>query len=392
MSRQNPEMNRRTAYITRSSVCLPNAPVENDQVEAILGQVGERPSRARRVVQRSNGIRCRYYVIDPATGKPNYTNASLTAAAVKGLAGNGFTLDDMACLVCGTSNPDQLMPNHAVMVHGELGVPVCEVVATAGVCVSGATALKYGWMSVMSCDARNAVVTGSETASLGLLARNYDAEPANGAEVLEGRSELAFEKDFLRWMLSDGAGALLLEPEPRPGLNLRVEWVDIFSYAHLLPACMYGGAEKQTDGALRGWMLYSARERETSSVFTLKQDVRLLNDEVVEHTLVKPLARVVAHRALSLGDIDWFLPHYSSEYFRAPVVVGLSRAGLPIPQERWFTNLERVGNIGSASIYIMLDELMRSGRLRNGQHLLCWVPESGRFSSGFIYLTVIAHA
>jgi 3-oxoacyl-[acyl-carrier-protein] synthase-3 len=392
MNRQNPDMNRRIAYITRSSVCLPNAPVENDQVEAILGQVGERPSRARRVVQRSNGIRRRYYVIDPATGKPNYTNASLTAAAVKGLAGNGFTLDDLACLVCGTSNPDQLMPNHAVMVHGELGVPVCEVVATAGVCVSGATALKYGWMSVMSGDARNAVVTGSETASLGLLAQNYDAEPPNGAEVLEGRSELAFEKDFLRWMLSDGAGALLLEPEPRPGLNLRVEWVDIFSYAHLLPACMYGGAEKQADGALRGWMLYSARERETSSIFTLKQDVRLLNDEVVEHTLVKPLARVVAHRALSLGDVDWFLPHYSSEYFRAPVIEGLARAGLPIPQERWFTNLERVGNIGSASIYIMLDELMRSGRLRNGQHLLCWVPESGRFSSGFIYLTVIAHA
>ena len=392
MSRQNPDMNRRIAYITRSSVCLPNAPVENDQVEAILGQVGERPSRARRVVQRSNGIRRRYYVIDPVTGKPNYTNASLTAAAVKGLAGNGFALDDLACLVCGTSNPDQLMPNHAVMVHGELGVPVCEVVATAGVCVSGATALKYGWMSVMSGDARNAIVTGSETASLGLLAQNYDAEPPNGAEVLEGRSELAFEKDFLRWMLSDGAGALLLEPEPRPGLNLRVEWVDIFSYAHLLPACMYGGAEKQADGALRGWMLYSARERETSSVFTLKQDVRLLNDEVVEHTLVKPLARVIAHRALSLGDVDWFLPHYSSEYFRAPVVEGLARAGLPIPQERWFTNLERVGNVGSASIYIMLDELMRSGRLRNGQHLLCWVPESGRFSSGFIYLTVIAHA
>jgi 3-oxoacyl-[acyl-carrier-protein] synthase-3 len=124
----------------------------------------------------------------------------------------------------------------------------------------------------------------------------------------------------------------------------------------------------------------------------LKQDVRLLNDEVIEHTLVKPLARVAAKRALSPGDVDWFLPHYSSEYFRAPVADGLARAGLPIPQERWFTNLERVGNVGAASIYIMLDELLKSGRLRDGQHLLCWVPESGRFSSGFIYLTATAHA
>ena len=392
MSGQNPDMNRRTAYITRSSVCLPNAPVENDQVEAILGQVGERPSRARRVVQRSNGIRRRYYVIDPVTGKPNYTNASLTAAAIRGLAGNGFALDDLACLACGTSNPDQLMPNHAVMVHGELGVPVCEVVATAGVCVSGATALKYGWMSVMSGDARNAIVTGSEIASLGLRAHNYEIELPADAQALETRPELAFEKDFLRWMLSDGAGALLLEPTPRPGLNLRVEWIDIFSYAHELPVCMYGGAEKQANGTLRGWLSYSACERQAKSLFTLKQDVKLLNEQVIEHTLVKPAGRVMAHRGLSSEDVDWFLPHYSSEYFRAPVAAGLARAGLPIPEERWFTNLERVGNVGSASIYIMLDEMLQSGRLRNGQRLLCWVPESGRFSSGFIYLTVVAHA
>ncbi len=385
-------MNRNTAYITRSSVCLPNAPVENDRVEAILGQVGDRPSRARRVVQRSNGIRQRYYVIDPATGEPNFTNASLTAAAVKGLIYDGFGLDDIACLVCGTSNPDQLLPNHAVMVHGEIGASVCEVVATAGVCVSGATALKYGWMSVVSGSSQNAIATGSETASLGLRAQNYRDEHPGDAQALETHPELAFEKDFLRWMLSDGAGALLIESAPRPGLNLRIEWIDIFSYAHLLPACMYYGAEKDANGALRSWLSYSARERETKSLFTLKQDVKLLNDKVIEHTLIKPLERVIPQRALSSGAVDWFLPHYSSEFFRAPVADGIARAGLPIPQERWFTNLERVGNVGSASIYIMLDELLQSGRLRNGQHLLCWVPESGRFSSGFIYLTVIAHA
>lgn len=385
-------MDHPAAYITRSSVCLPNAPVENDRVEAILGQVGGRPSRARRVVQRSNGIRRRYYVIDPATGEPNFTNASLTAAAVKGLAKRGFTLDELACLVCGTSNPDQLMPNHAVMVHGELGSPVCEVAATAGVCVSGATALKYAWMSVLSGSTPNAVATASEVASLGLRAHNYLPEPPDAPQALETQPELAFEKDFLRWMLSDGAGALLLEPAPRPGLNLRVEWIDLFSYAHELPACMYMGAEKDSSGVLRGWMLYPSEERDARSVFALKQDVRLLNDRVIEHTLVKPIARVMARRKLLVDAIDWFLPHYSSEYFRRPVAEGLALAGLPIPQERWFTNLEDVGNVGSASIYIMLDELLQSGRLEDRQHLLCWVPESGRFSSGFIYLTVTRRA
>jgi 3-oxoacyl-[acyl-carrier-protein] synthase-3 len=40
----------------------------------------------------------------------------------------------------------------------------------------------------------------------------------------------------------------------------------------------------------------------------------------------------------------------------------------------------------------MLDELVRSGRVRHGERLLCFVPESGRFSSGFIYLSAHAHA
>jgi 3-oxoacyl-[acyl-carrier-protein] synthase-3 len=385
-------LSRSAAYITRTAASLPNAPIENDQVESVLGQIGARPSRVRRIVQRNNGIRRRYYAIDPKTGEASHTNASLTADAVKRLAGDGFALDDIACLACGTSNPDQLIPNHAVMVHGELGAPVCEVVATSGVCVAGATALKYGWMSVVSGSARNAVVTGSEVASLGLRARNYEAERPEDALAMETRPELAFEKDFLRWMLSDGAGAWLIESAPRRGLNLRIEWIDIFSYAHVMPVCMYTGAEKEADGALRGWMRYSAREREAKLVFALKQDVRLLNEEVVEYTAVRPLQRIVEQHGLEPQDVDWLLPHISSEYFRTRFADGFARAGLPIPQERWFTNLERVGNVGSASIYLMLDELLKSGRLKDGDRLLCFVPESGRFSSAFIYLTAVSHA
>lgn len=380
---------KQAVYITRSASALPNEPVENDAVEAILGQVGERPSRARRVVQRNNGIRRRYYAIDPRTGEPSHSNASLTAQAIRGLLGEGFALEDIACLACGTSNADQLLPNHAVMVHGELGAPACEAVATAGVCLSGTTALKYGWMSVLSGCSRNAVVTGSEVASMVLRSQNYSADDG---ETVEARPELAFEKDFLRWMLSDGAGALLLEPAPRRGLNLRIEWIDVFSYAHELPACMYMGAEKNGDGRLRGWMQFSPREREANSVFALKQDVRLLNEAVVDYTLVKPLERVVAKRGLAPREVNWFLPHMSSEYFRRPVAEGLARAGLPIPAERWFTNLTTVGNTGAAAIYLMLDELVKSGRVRNGERLLCFVPESGRFSSGFISLAAHAHA
>lgn len=380
----------RAVYITATATCLPNAAVGNDEVEAVLGRIGGRPSRARRIVLRNNGIERRHYAIDPATGAATHTNAELTAAAIRGLAAPGFTLDALECLATGTSLPDQLMPNHGVMVHGELGNPACEVVSTAGICLAGMTALKYAWLSVLAGNSRNAVASGSELASAVMRAAHFEAENEARVDALEAQPEIAFEKDFLRWMLSDGAGAFLLQDAPRPdGPSLRIDWFELSSQAHAQPACMYAGADKDTDGRLRGWAQYRAADWAQQSIFAVKQDVRQLNEHIVRHALETPLAALIARRGLVADDIDWFLPHMSSAYFRQPIADCLARLGLAIPFARWFSNLASRGNTGSASIFIMVDELLKSGRLSAGQRLLCFVPESGRFSSGFLHLTVV---
>ena len=67
----------------------------------------------------------------------------------------------------------------------------------------------------------------------------------------------------------------------------------------------------------------------------------------------------------------------------------LARSGFEIPYERWFTNLPEVGNVGSASPFLMLEALFNSHRLQPGQTILCYVPESGRFSTAFMRLTVV---
>jgi 3-oxoacyl-[acyl-carrier-protein] synthase-3 len=377
------------AYIQRLSSFLPNAAVANDDMEAVLGQTGGRPSRLRKVILRANGIRTRHYVLDPQTGRPRYDNAQITAAAVRGLAGDGFDLSDLDLLACGTSSPDQLMPGHAVMVHGELGPMPCETVSLAGICCSGIAALKYAYLAVVSGQARHAVATGSEVASTFMRAGQFPRESAATAAELEQRPELAFDRDFLRWMLSDGAGAVLLGAEPGGhGLSLRVEWIELLSYAHEQPACMYAGAERGDDGRLRGWRDYgSAAEAAAAGAFTVKQDVRQLNDHVVQLTMVRPLTEVRRRHPLGPGDIRWFVPHYSSAYFRELTACGLELAGFPIPKERWFTNLARVGNVGSASPFLALEELVRTGGLRPGDQVLVFVPESGRFSAAFMLLT-----
>ena len=372
-------------YITNTGAYLPHEPVKNDEIESVLGMIAGKPSRARRIILRNNGILSRYYAIDKATGMPSMSNAQLTAKAIIALNVQG----KVDVLATGTSTPDQLLPNHGVMVHGELGWDTLEVVSTAGVCLAGASALKYAFLAVKAGEATRAVAAGSERVSPQLLARQFEAESEHKVNALETRPEIAFEKDFLRWMLSDGAGAVLLENQPRGPLSLKIHWVELFSYAHLLPACMYAGAEKNSDGSLTGWAEFSLDQCIEQSIFAIKQDVRLLNDNVIQLTVGEPIKAIQAKYKLSSEDVDWFLPHFSSMYFAEPVAKQLTDVGFTIDPAKWFTNLTTCGNTGSASPYIMLDELFRSGRIQKGQKILMYIPESGRFSSGFAYLEAV---
>ena len=275
------------------------------------------------------------------------------------------------------------------MVHGELGWPRLEVASLAGVCVAGAAAFKYAWQTLRAGAAERAVAVASELASAAMRSTNFEVEAEHKVNELAERPEIAFEKDFLRWMLSDGAGAVLLERQPRGPLSLRVDWVDMSSAANELPACMYAGAEKADDGTLIGWQRFPAAEWMRRSLFAVKQDVKLLNEHVVRLTLTEPLRALAVKHGLAQRRIDWFLPHYSSNYFAAPVAAGVVAAGLDIPRERWFTNLTQKGNTGSASPFIMLDELFRSGRIEKGQTVLMYIPESGRFSTAFIFMEAV---
>lgn len=371
---------------------LPNAAIDNEQMESVLGRVGARPSRARRITLRNSGITSRHYAIDPATGAPTHTNALMAALAVRDALGRaGWRISDLDLLVCGTSSPDQIKPAHAHMVHGELGEAPLEVASLAGVCGSGMAALKHAWLAIRAGDAERAACTGSELASSFMAARNFAAESAAAVDAAEHAPVLAFEKDFLRWMLSDGAGAALLTcSPPQCGLALRIDWIDGVSLAHREPVCMYSGAVKLDDGSLQGWRnAPSADDMLRAHYLAVKQDARILEERIPELIGADTLLAIARRRGLNPDDIDWLLPHYSSQHFRGVLRDCLERLGLGIPESRWFTNLSRVGNVGSASIFLMIEEMLNGGRLERGQRLLCFVPESARFSVYYMHLTVV---
>lgn len=383
------------AHLTALAAFLPGEPVTNDRIDAHLGAADRISARTRKLILASNAIQTRHYAIDPTTGEPTHTNAQLAAEAVRRLCAiRGIEPAELGCLCCGTSSPDQLMPGHASMVHGELGGGPCELVSTAGICLTGVTALKYAAMAVDQGLTASAAVTGSELASSFMRSDFFTQAGSRragmAAENETGHAAFSFEENFLRWMLSDGAGAVLVEREPTAELSLRIDWIEIVSQAHRLPACMYAGAVQDENGDLTGWrQLVRPGLPQAAGVFTVKQDARLLNREVLPVLVGDSLPPILAKHDLQADQIDWFLPHYSSGFFREPLAQQLATIGFTIPEERWFTNLVSRGNTGSASFFIILEELVASGRVQRGQRLLAMVPESGRFSVGYLLLTAL---
>ncbi|MDR6159714.1 MULTISPECIES: beta-ketoacyl-ACP synthase III [Chryseobacterium] len=374
-------------FITKAFTYLPNEPVSNDDMEIYLGYINGAPSKAKSLILRNNKITTRYYALDKE-GKPTHTNAQITAKAVEGLFDEDFKKEDIELLSCGTTSADQIQPSHASMVHGELNLnKSIEINTSTGLCNSGMNAFNYGFLSVKAGVKENAVCVGSERFSAWMTADKFNHEAEN-LKLLEERPIIAFKREFLRWMLSDGAGALLLQNKPRPdSVSLKVEFIDFYSYAHEIEACMYAGCEKQEDGSLKSWADYPSDEWLKQSIFALKQDTKILDQYILVKGAESLRSSFDKHN-LDPNTIDHVLAHISSGYFKEGLKNEFANVGLDFPWEKWFYNLSEVGNIGAGSIFIALEELMNSGRLKKGEKVLLCVPESGRFAYSCALLTV----
>jgi 3-oxoacyl-[acyl-carrier-protein] synthase-3 len=375
-----------TIYITSVSKFLPNSPVSNEDMEQYLGLINSKPSRVKRIVLKQNGIKCRYYALDEDQ-KITHTNAELAFLSIKKLFPDEIIPGDIDVMACATGNPDQLLPSHASMVHGLMKNRPMELYSASGVCLTCLQALKISYLSVLSGMSSKAICSTSELASPTLLSKNYEEEYEHCSQV--GTDPyMAFEKDFLRFMLSDGASAVLLsDKKSENGLSLRIEWIEMTSYANELPTCMFMGAELRDDGELISWKEFESQELINRSVFTVKQDIRLLKPNIIKYW-VDHIELCLDKHQVNPAEINYVIPHVSSMFFYGKLAEEIEARNIDLGTQKWFTNLTEIGNIASASIFAGLDDLCQSGRLKVKDKILLLVPESGRFYYGTVLLTV----
>jgi len=372
-----------TCYITSAGIHLPGDPVGNDEMEDVLGRIAGKDSRARERVLKQNGIQSRHYAID-RSGRTTISNAGMAAEAVKSaVSRSSVGLEDLDVLVAASSQGDIPLPGFASMVHGELDMPPCEIASLHGICASGVVALRHSAALIESGAASRVACVASELPSRLLKASRYEAQ-GYGTD-----KKLPFETEFLRWMLSDGAGAFVLQDTPSDrGLSLQLDWIKVKSYASRFPPCMYVGDKDEVAGSpVVGWLDYPDYQSATDAgAINLRQNIGMLEDVV--KLAVDGAFELIDDGRLDPKQIDWWVTHYSSHIFKEQAYELFCRGGLVVPLDRVFTNLYTKGNVGSASPYIMLEELFYSGQLEPGQKIFSIVPESGRFLFGYMQFTV----
>lgn len=373
---------KQRVYITAIGKYLPGKPISNDKMETYLGCIHGKPSRTKNKMLQQNGITTRYYALDE-NQNTTISNTQMTANAIADcLTKAKINPAEIEFLSAATTQNDVAVPGFASMVHAETQIENCEIASHQSVCASGMMAIQNAYLHI-----HNSIQTKAIACAGDLPSRMFKAKRFENQNHPNG---IPLDTDFLRWMLSDGAGSFAMQNQPSSHqISFEIEWIELKSHAHKFDVCMYTGLNKNRDGShQKYWMDYdSFSDADKAGAINLKQDLRLVNHAVslgVQH-----LFELVDNGKINPKKIDWLLCHYSSEYFKQPILDLLQKGGLEIHENKWFTNLHTKGNTGAASIFIMLEELMYEKNLSHGQEIICMVPESGRFITSFMKLKVV---
>jgi len=382
-------------YIVSSGAYLPGPARGNEEIEAVLGAVSPQLERYRNIVLKRNGIERRHYAMAEG-GVLTHSNVQLAEqAALNCMKDSGYQIGEVDFLSFGTTMGDILIPAFAQCVHGILGphgIKPLAVHPTSGVCLSGIHGVQAAYWAISTGDATLALCGGSERPSVALKNHHYTEEYAKLQQLeaaFEGYSY--FHADFLRYMLSDGAGSWLLSSRPRTDeVSLRIDWIKTRSYAATLPTCMYmGTVQPQSVAPDNSWMAYPcAQQAEESGALNIRQDVGLLSKHIARHGALF-MRDLVDSGVLDEHAVDWIFPHLSSFFFKDKTVEALKEVDIHFPNAQYWTNLKQRGNTGSAAIFILIDEARRTGIIEKGQKILLIIPESARFAYTYLLMTAV---
>ncbi|NKB62406.1 MAG: beta-ketoacyl-ACP synthase III [Gammaproteobacteria bacterium] len=247
-------------------------------------------------------------------------------ASLKAIEAAGINNSDIDLIIVATTTADQVFPSTACLLQHRLGIEGPPAFDVQAVCAGFMFALDVADKFIKTGSARCALVVGAETFS-----RIID--------WTDRRTCILF---------GDGAGAVVLKADNEPGV-LSTHIHSDGKYKDLL--CVPVGVSKNYNLVHQG-QAYTTMEG--GEVF--RWAVTAMSD-IIDETLLA--------NNMSKEEIDWLIPHQAN--IRIINAVG-KRA--KIPSEKVIVTVDRHGNTSAASVPLALDEAVRDGRIKPGEHIL----------------------
>jgi 3-oxoacyl-[acyl-carrier-protein] synthase III len=364
----------RPVYIAGTGSYLPGDPIPFEEAQRVLGPLTEAPPRLRAWMERTSAVMAEllsvkyvHFAIDPATRQFTDDNISMSVKASRtALDAAGLAPTDIDLITYGSPHQDQ-MPTASVRIQEQLGIESCDELSIHANCTSAYKALYCAHQLIRSGRNHTALVLSSNVASSELRAEYYN------------QKRLDKESLFLRWFLSDAAGAVLLTDDRARSVGLELEYTYIESVGGRRPSLMFNE---------RPALWLSPAEEYEQGLHHLRQRFR---DELATgvfqeeggSVFLKGLQRMLTAAGTPVETIKLFQVNLPAAHIVEAVVEELATIG--IDRSCLYTKLDSSGYSGPPAAFVCLDSIVREEHHAPPARIASFVTEVSKFmQAGYV--------
>lgn len=352
---------------------LPGDKLNINQVDDVLGRLTYAPKRINKWLDRMRNLMDEllevdyyYYAISPETGEFTEDNITMSVkAAQQALKQAGLEANDIDFIAYGSAHQDQ-MPTASVRIQHELGISRCAEISIHANCTSAYKAFLTAYDSIRLGRAKTALVVSSNMSSSELRASYYNQEIVKKEEL------------FLRYFLSDGAGAVILQAtDDYASGGLFVNNVYSESIGGNKPAAMLNKRPAY-------WM--NPKEEFEKGYHHLAQ---MYNEQLGEHFHEKDgsvfyngLKRMVDLYQIDVAKLKYFQVNFPSKHIAELVIDECESLG--IDRNTLYSKMASMGYAGPPMVFISLHDIFNNEKLEQGDLVMSFVTEVSKFmQAGF---------
>ncbi len=360
-------------YITGSGYYLPGKPIPIGEVDHYLGELPEAPEkirkwlgRIRQLMKELLEVEYYHFAIDPVTREFTDDNVTMAVNAARtAISDAGLLPSDIRLITYGSAHQDQ-MPTASVRIQEALGIDRCGELSIHANCTSAYKALLVAAEMIDSGRYDNALVISSSISSSELVAEYYN-------QPLVTREEL-----FLRYFLSDGASALVLEKKKKRREELRIAHVYMESAGGLKPSAM---GNRRPAYWMNPMKEFALGYHHLAQMF--QEELRTHFHEPGGSVFLHGLRRMLSLYPVDMDQIRFFQINFPSRHISELVMDECKEIG--IRPETLYTRMSQMGYIGPPMALLCLDLIRKEETLVPGDIVLSFVTEVSKFmQAGYI--------